>query len=126
MSIIRNNQHHLPGLFVALLCAALVGGCGPKYGGRRQQVMLITEPPGAAAYALPYSEWLKHGRDKALSDTAFLETYRVKDSQTPTLASLDPYEHVFIADWNGHREFTRFTPKAGKTVKLSMPIASVK
>lgn len=105
---------------VALLPLA-VAAC-TTFGGRSQRVTLVTDPPGATAFVITYMEWLDKSGDVVLFNDEVLERYRVKAGCTPVVADLPPYEYVFVADWNGHREFTRFVPKAGRPVKLSNPL----
>ena len=107
--------------WAAMVLAALLvmSLCGCRtYGGRSQRVTLISDPPGATAYVITYDEWLKSGGDKQPLDTKALESHRVKDSCTPVTVEVQPYEQVFVADWNGHWEYIRFIPKAGKQVKV--------
>lgn len=96
----------------------LVLGCD-SYGGRAQRITLVTDPPGATASVMTYKEWLANGGDRQMVSDELLLRHRVKAGLTPIVAEFPPYEHVFVADWSGHKEFLRFVPKAGREVKLS-------
>lgn len=101
-------------------CTALLVGCR-TYGSKEQLVTLTTDPPGATAYVMLYEVWLEHNRTDVLSNDNLLELHRIKTGVTPIKIELKPWQHVFVAEWGNHREYDRFTPKAGRVYTIARP-----
>jgi hypothetical protein len=116
-------RSRLVGMILATVTVFVFTAC-QEYGGRSQRVTLISEPPAAIASVIIYREWLNRSGDRMMVGEDVLERYRVKAGLTPIVVDLPPYEHVFVANWNGHKEFTRFVPKAGLQVKIVKPTSN--
>jgi hypothetical protein len=92
-------------------------GGGPKAGGRPEQVMLVSDPPGATAYVVLYDDWLKMPHENL--NAPQLARYEVTAGQTPVTVKLKPYSYIFVAEEGGRWAVSdRFTPGTDKSVQV--------
>ncbi len=101
---------------------ALTGCQSGNVGGRKHEVMLTSEPPGAVAYLVRWSDWIEAGEEaSALDDEAFRRKHRVTEQPTPVTVRVPGYSYVVIVERNGKREVSRrFTPGEDKAVHVTI------